>query len=85
MGHRISINEAKLLDAHEAMMDEIYLLYHVHPTNIQHLDLSPAELAEMSEADAMGRGLAGQLPRHGGKNVVLHNRPDYCNGLPRRR
>ena len=88
MGHRISIDEARMLDNYEQMMDEIYLLYHTYPTNLIHINLSDSERAEMGEYDAIGRGLAERLPvstEMKQKKVVLHNDPYYFNGLPRKR
>jgi hypothetical protein len=54
MSTRIHFDEARLLDSYERTMDEIYLMEHHHQTNIPHLTLSDAELAEMSEYNAAG-------------------------------
>ena len=35
MATRINVNEQKMLDYYEKLMDDVYLLYHRHPTNIQ--------------------------------------------------
>ena len=89
MATRININEQRLLDWHEAQKDDIYLRY-FHPdsigTNIPHYRITPDELAEMSEFDAMGRELGRGLGRgNGHKCANFHRDPDFCNGLPRRR
>lgn len=90
MAHRININETALLRYHEQQRDEIYLQY-FHPdsigTKIPHYRITPAEAAEMSEFDAMGRelgnGLGGRSAGH--KCTDFHRDPDFCNGLPRRK
>lgn len=88
MATRISINEAALLRYHEQQKDEIYLQY-FHPdsigTKIPHYRITPGELAEMSEADAMGRELSNGLGGGNGRKLTnFHRDPDFCNGLPRR-
>ena len=88
MAVRININEAALLRYHEQQKDEIYLQY-FHPdsigTKIPRYNITAAELAEMSEADATGRELARGLGGgRGHKCTNFHRDPDYCNGLPRR-
>lgn len=91
MATRINLNEARLMQYHQAQLDEIYLLYFSPDaigTNIKHYDISAAERAQMSEYDAMGRELSGKLSggvSAGYKCAVFHRDPDFCNGLPRRR
>ena len=86
MATRININEARLLQYHQDQLDEIYLLHFKFPTNIPNYDITAAELAEMSEADALGRDLARGLGGGRGHKVTnFHRDPDFCNGLPRRR
>jgi hypothetical protein len=87
MSTRIQINEAMLLDYYEQLMDEVYLLYHHHQTNIPHLSISDAELAEMSEYDAMGRSLAAASmdnQRIKSTKVIFFRRPRSTANLPRR-
>ncbi len=89
MGHRIDLNEAALERYHQDQLDAIYLRW-FHPesigTNIKNYHITPAELAEMSEHDAMGREAARGLGGGAGhKCANFHRDPDFCNGLPRRR
>lgn len=87
MASRININEARLLQYHEDLMDEIYLLHHTYPLNFPNYALTREELAQMSEHDAMGRNLSSGLGggrSAGHKCTVFHRDPDFCNGLPRK-
>jgi hypothetical protein len=88
MSTRITINESKLLDYHDQMLDELYLLYHIHPTKIVDFHPSQAELAEMNEMQGHGLELSNKLegksPRKS-KKVNFHSNSYTCNGLPRRR
>lgn len=80
---RFNIDEAKMLDYYDKLMDQVYLLYHTHPTNLTHISLTDAEVAEMSEADAMGRSLAATAKNIAKrKKVVLHGVKGMSNGLP---
>ena len=83
----INIDENMLLDYHEELTNELFLLYHVHPTKIPHINLSDHELAEMGEHDAMGRTLVEQFTSRQtstSKKVGFFRKPFYSNGLPRR-
>lgn len=87
MAARFHINEARLLQYHEDMMDEVYLLYHTYPTNFPNYALTPAELAEMSEADALGRSMGRNPGGHevcAGRKCTTFHRGDTVNGLPRK-
>jgi hypothetical protein len=84
----MNINEQKMLDYYEKVMDQVYLLYHKHPTNLTHINLSDAERSELTYYDAMGRDLAQSLEAHTGKKnkrVHLHSDPNFSNGLPRKK
>jgi hypothetical protein len=83
----INIDEGMLLAYHEELMNELYLLYHVHPTNLPHISLSNNELAEMAEYDALGQDLTEQCSggqKYNTKKVRFFKKPYYSNGLPRR-
>ena len=82
----INVNEQKMLDSYEKLMDQVYLMYHFHPSNIPHIDLTAAEKAEMVEYDAMGKGLAEILKKtKGGRKVVrLITDSKRSNGLKRK-
>jgi hypothetical protein len=87
MGSSMNVNEQKMLDYYEKLMDQVYLQYHTHPTNLAHIYLTAAESAEMVYYDAMGRNLASAVSPAGKKNkkVHLHTDPNYSNGLPRKK
>ena len=84
----INLDEEKMQKYFDSVMDRVYLLYHMHPTNLPHVELTPAEKAEMIEYDAMGRSLAKILDDTAGgrklKKVILYGDPKRSNGLPRR-
>ncbi len=82
----IHLNESKLMEYYEKMMDEIYLEYFTFPSDIPNIPMSDADRADMSYYNAMGRAYADLLPP-GKKNkrVKFHSDPKYCNGLRRRR
>ena len=94
---RITINEARLLDYHDQLLDELYTLYHIHPSKIENYHPSQGELQELAEAKAHGELLANtklgqKLVRMGGasgdvriQKVVHESNTTHCNGLPRRR
>lgn len=86
MSARTRLTESIIYDYYENLMDRIYLSHHTYPTCIPNYSITTAELAEMSEFDAMGRELANGLPRQarGKKQTIFHRDPDFCNGLPRR-
>ncbi len=84
----MNVNEQKMLDYYDKLMDQVYLLYHTHPTNLTHLSLTDAEIAEMVYCDAMGRNLADGLEAKTGKKnkkVHLHTNANFSNGLPRKK
>ena len=88
MSTRISINEARLLDYHDQLLDELYLLYHIHPTKIVDFHPSQAELAEMNEVLGLGMEFTSHFDgksKRKSKKVNFHSNPNTCNGLPRRR
>lgn len=58
--HRISFDENKLNASYERMMDEVYLMFHTHPTMLKHIELSEADLVEYAEYTAMARNLGEQ-------------------------
>lgn len=82
---RLQAIEERMERSYEKLMDEVYLKFHYHPSNIPHIDLTPAEKAEMVEADAMGKGLARIMAETaGGRKVVrLITDQTRSNGLPR--
>lgn len=84
----IHLNESKLMEYYEKMMDEVYLQYFTFPSDIPNIPISDADRADMSYYEAMGRGYADQLPKDthpNSKRVKFHRDPKYCNGLLRRR
>lgn len=88
MATLIHLNESKLMEYYEKMMDEVYLTHFSFPSNLPHLPINDSEMGEMIYYEAMARGLADQLPKNKGgksKRVNLHSDPKYSNGLRRRR
>lgn len=85
----LNVNEQKMLGYYEKLLDQVYLLYHTHPTNLAHINLTEAEIAEMVYYDAMGRNLAGsaemQSCKKKNKKVHLHSDSRVSNGLPRKK
>lgn len=93
MSTTIHLNESKLMDYYEKMMDEVVLQHHTYPSNIpawarcgpeagleQAMYASEAlDHLEALEAQE-GRRAAGRS-----KQVNLHSDPKYSNGLRRRR
>jgi hypothetical protein len=57
----IPLNEAKLMAYYEKIMDEVYTLYHTHPTNIPRQYPTETELSRMSEGANMARQYERQL------------------------
>jgi hypothetical protein len=83
----INIDDDMLLDYHDELMNELYFLYHIHPSNIPHITLSNNELAMMAEYDGLGRALSTQFTNGqeiSSKKVRFFKKPYYSNGLPRR-
>lgn len=88
MSTRISLDENRLMQYYEDLMDEVYLLYHIHPTNIPNIPLTDTEFADMCEYTGMvdyfnekssdSRGRKNKKTKH-------FSDPDFSNGLPRRR
>ena len=88
MSTRISLDENRLMQYYEDLMDDVYLLYHVHPTNIPNIPLTDSEFAEMSE-------FTGMVDNFNQKSFDFRDRknkktrhfsdPDFSNGIPRRR
>lgn len=76
-----NINEQKMLDYYDQLMDQVYLLYHNHPSHLVHIEVTPAEAAEMVEAEGVVRA-AGKLVAS--KKVHLIGDPNRSNGLPRK-
>lgn len=71
------------------MMAEVYVQFHTYPTNLTPISLSDSEIAECSEYNAIGRGLAlqagyGQSSVGSSHHAVIHQVGETCNGLPRR-
>jgi len=64
MGTRINFDEDKLMRSYEKTMDEIYLQYFVHPTNISNIPLNETEKAEIS----IGIAAAAQFERDFGRD-----------------
>lgn len=67
----INLNESKLMEYYEAVMDEVYLQYFTFPSEIPNIPISDADRADMSYYESMGRGLASmqgveQKPWYGG-------------------
>ena len=65
MPTRMNVNEQKMLDSYELLMDQVYLIYHLHPTSLPHIDLTPAEMAEMSEMTGLGNWASGSMVSKG--------------------
>jgi len=87
MTTRIHLDENRLMKNYEDLMDEIYLLYFVHPTNIPNIPLTESELAALNEYDYIAEGISHNFMSHKQrkpKKVYFSNDPDYSNGLPRR-
>jgi hypothetical protein len=89
MSTKMRINEQKMLDYYEKLMDQVYLLYHSHPTNLTHVPLSDAELAEMSYYAAMAKELGGEysasIPKRKLKKVYSMTDSNHSNGLLRKK
>jgi hypothetical protein len=88
MGTNLHINEQRMQEYYDQVMDQVLLLYHTHPSNLIHISLSDTERAEMAVYDAMGQELAESLkgkPEHRTKKVRLHTDSHFSNGLPRRK
>ena len=86
-GHsNMNINEPEAQNRFGRLMDQVYMLYHVHPSNLEHIGLTDAEKTEMVYYDAMGRNLSYVLDHTAGgqklKKVILHT-TNTSNGLPR--
>lgn len=63
MSTKMSIDEQKMLNYYEKLMDQVYLLYHQHPTNLVHVNLTDAEKAEQGYNAAMAKQLGSQMQR----------------------
>jgi hypothetical protein len=89
MGTKININEQKMVDNYEKLMDQVYLLYHTHPTNLPHIPLSDAEIAEMAYYQAMANNLGEEftatLGKRKKKKVYLQSDSKHSNGLLRKK
>lgn len=82
MATRIFIDEEDMLDYYDQVMDEVYLKYHTHPTNLPHHNPTEAELAEIACNNGYGRAPGGQARD---KRVHYHRDEAHSNGLPRKR
>ena len=79
--------EPSLLQRHDQLLDELYTLYHIHPSKIVDYNPSKSELQILAEGGAAADALAAQI-RGGGRTstkVNFESNPTHCNGLPRRR
>lgn len=86
MGHRITLDIAKLDAYYEKMMDEVYLAHHQYPSCFNHIPVTAQTQAAMNEAEAYARGGKGGRHTFGvqsGKGTRYECDPDYSNGLPR--
>ena len=84
---RITINLAKLLDFHDQQLDELYAMYHIHPTKIVDFHPTRAELQILAEGGAAADALVQKI-NGGGRTstkVNFESSKTHCNGLPRRR
>jgi hypothetical protein len=82
MSTKININEQKMQDYYEKLMDRIYLEFFDHSTHLERIDLSPAERAQLSYYQAQAKQIAESMP-HGDKKVHIEETA-YSNGLRRR-
>ena len=83
--HRIILDVERIdRQAYDEAMDQLFLLHHVHPTNLIHMSQTDADLVAQGEADSYARGAKKPQGRNG-KKVHYQSDPDYCNGLPRRK
>jgi hypothetical protein len=79
-----NINEQKMLDYYDKLMDQVYLQYHHHQSNIPHYHISAAESAMIAGYTAMADHYASMIDDPGDKRVHLHSDPKFSNGLPRK-
>lgn len=65
-------------------MDELFLLHHVHQSNLPRTHTNPRDAARYGEYDSTGRGLAMSSQPHQkrGKRVYFQTDEDYSNGMP---
>ena len=73
---RFNVNEQKMLDYYDQLMDQVKLLYHTHPTNLTHIGLTDAEIADMVYYDAMGKEMGGNLMKAEASNLIAQYGPD---------
>lgn len=83
----INLNESKLMDYYEKMMDEVVLQYHTFPSDIPAwARCGHAEGLEqaMYESEALAHLAALGDTGKPSKRIKHHYDPKYCNGLRRR-
>ena len=83
----IKHREPSLLQRHDQSLDELYSLYHIHPSKIVDFHPTRAELQILAEGGAAADALAAQI-NGGGRTstkVNFESNPTHSNGLPRRR
>jgi hypothetical protein len=89
MGSQMNINEQKMQGIYERIMDQVYLMYHTHPSQLPHVNLSAAELLEYAESGRIPQRILGaaasaaaQAENHG--KVTQHQHLNTSNGMRRR-
>lgn len=76
----INLNESKLMDYYEKMMDEVYIKYFTFPSDIPYIPIGEEDRSDMSYYEAMGRGLA-DAAGVGGYKPLSGKDPDNLMGL----
>lgn len=74
MPHRIDFDFEKMNEEFEDMMDEVYLMYHNHPTYIPHLPITDAERLEISANNHIPNLLGGHHASTAPHKVVVFHR-----------
>jgi hypothetical protein len=89
MGTRMNVDEQRMLDYYDKLMDQVYLQYHVHPTNLERIPLSDAELAELSYYQAMAKEFGEEfntsISKRKKKKVYSMTDTKHSNGLLRKK
>ena len=84
----LSTLDSILNQRYEETLDYIYMRYHTYDSPIPRIELTNAQMEEMTYFDAMGRMIGSEIaPEHPirrRKKVIFDQDPDFVNGLPRK-
>ena len=69
MTHIIDFDFGEMYESFERLQDEVYLMYHVHPTYIPQLPITSAERQEIFEMEAFGNFISGDAVHNPNKVV----------------